>query len=102
MSILADAKDLAEELRAAQPVGGTLQAQLLHYVNALVVSLAANGEGRIGSARMLQRLCVENMDWSSPLFKRCEALITRALAVGATRPYVVVISLSGTAETNDR
>ena len=80
MNLLTEAKGLAEELRAGKPLRGTTEAQLLHYLNALIVSLAANGEGRTGSARMLQRFCVENLDWSSPLFARCESLVNGTLA----------------------
>jgi hypothetical protein len=80
VNVLSEAKQLANELRAIRSDRATNDRELLRYVNRLVVSLAANGEDQVGAARMLQWYCVENMDWSSPPFIRCEGLVNRALA----------------------
>ena len=71
---------LRNEIYAANPNAGSIEQYLLNVLDPFIETLEIDGEPQRGSTDGLSRFCVENLDWSSPLYKRCVALIENARA----------------------
>ena len=75
-----DAIRVRDEIYAANPNTGSKEHYLLSVLDRFIETLEIGGEPQRGSTDALSRFCVESLDWSSPLYKRCVALIENARA----------------------
>ena len=79
MDVLAtDARRLADELRAGNPKADSVERYLLNALEPFLRSLEADGSPQPGSTDALGRFCIDSLEWSSPLYVRCSALVEQA------------------------
>jgi hypothetical protein len=78
--LLEQARLLAADLQALKLPPDDVEAGLLAALGPFIRTLEAEGIPQHPSTEALSRFCIENMDWSSPLFLRCQALIGQAQA----------------------
>ena len=71
-----DARALADELRLAKP--DSIERGLLNALEQFLRTLEADGCPQHGSTDALSRFCVDSLDWSSPLYRRCIDLVEQA------------------------
>ena len=71
---------LRDEIRAANPKADSTEQYLLNALEPFIKTLEINGQPQCGSTDALSRFCVDNLDWSSSLYRRCAAILEQARA----------------------
>ena len=87
-TLATDARRLADELRASNPKPDSVERYLLNALEPFVRTLEADGCPQRGSTDALLRFCVDSLEWSSPLYRRCIDLVEQPALVpsGSFRP----------------
>lgn len=77
-ALAVDARRFADELEAANPKPGSAEWYLLNQLEPFLHTLESDGSPQRGSTESLGRFCVDSLEWSSPLYARCIALVDQA------------------------
>ena len=77
-TLATDAQKLADELRAGNPQPDSVERYLLNALEPFLHTLKSDGCPQRGSTDALSRFCVESLEWSSPLYRRCIDLVEQS------------------------
>lgn len=76
--LIAETQRLASELRDGDPRPDSPERYLLNAIEPFLRTLKTDGRPQRGSTEALGRFCLDSLDWSSPLYSRCVAIVERA------------------------
>ena len=76
--LITQAQRLATELQESKPPLDSIERYLLNALEPFLRTLKTDGRSQRGSTEALGRFCLDSMDWSSPLYGRCVAIVERA------------------------